>query len=158
MNISVPDELAEQVRARDLPISAICQDALRKAVDRHHVKENVMSDIAAVVERLRGTIDDAAREKRQEGRADGIRWAKEYSTAAELEEMASYQGGGGDLTDHTLLAFQSDKTNSPDSYFAVRVDVEDPYWEAFIAGAAEVWDVVAERLHWKGPVDRSRDW
>jgi hypothetical protein len=34
MNISVPDELAEQVRERDLPISAICQRALREAVSR----------------------------------------------------------------------------------------------------------------------------
>lgn len=33
MNISVPDELAEQVRALDLPISAVCQKALRNAVD-----------------------------------------------------------------------------------------------------------------------------
>jgi hypothetical protein len=32
MNISVPDELADQVRALELPISAICQTALRNAV------------------------------------------------------------------------------------------------------------------------------
>ena len=34
MNISVPDELAEQVRQRDLPISAICQRALRDELAR----------------------------------------------------------------------------------------------------------------------------
>jgi hypothetical protein len=33
MNISVPDELAEQVRALDLSISGICQTALRAAVE-----------------------------------------------------------------------------------------------------------------------------
>lgn len=34
MNISVPDILAEQVRERDLPISAICQRALREELER----------------------------------------------------------------------------------------------------------------------------
>lgn len=34
MNISVPDELAEQVRERNLPISAICQRALREELGR----------------------------------------------------------------------------------------------------------------------------
>ena len=34
MNISVPDALAEQVRERNLPISAICQQALREEL-RH---------------------------------------------------------------------------------------------------------------------------
>ena len=34
MNISVPDALAEEVRRRDLPISAICQRALRDELNR----------------------------------------------------------------------------------------------------------------------------
>jgi hypothetical protein len=34
MNISVPDDLAEQVRKRDLPISAICQRALREEISK----------------------------------------------------------------------------------------------------------------------------
>lgn len=34
MNISVPDTLAEQVRERDLPISSICQRALREELAR----------------------------------------------------------------------------------------------------------------------------
>jgi post-segregation antitoxin CcdA len=34
MNISVPDALAEEVRQRNVPISAVCQRALRDEVDR----------------------------------------------------------------------------------------------------------------------------
>jgi hypothetical protein len=34
MNISVPDRLADEVRLRDLPISAICQRALREEVSK----------------------------------------------------------------------------------------------------------------------------
>jgi post-segregation antitoxin (ccd killing protein) len=41
MNISVPDDLAEAVRELHLPISAICQNALREAV------EKFMADTAA---------------------------------------------------------------------------------------------------------------
>src|SRR2546421_7459354 len=41
MNISVPDTLAAQVRARNLPISAICQRALSKEVDRLRAIEAV---------------------------------------------------------------------------------------------------------------------
>lgn len=48
MNISVPDELAEQVRTRDLPISAICQDALREAVEMHDKKERTMTDMQQI--------------------------------------------------------------------------------------------------------------
>ncbi|MBB4931398.1 hypothetical protein F4561_002218 [Lipingzhangella halophila] len=34
MNISVPDVLAEQVRAIQMPVSEVCQRALRQALDR----------------------------------------------------------------------------------------------------------------------------
>ena len=34
MNISVPDDLAEAVRGLQLPVSAICQNALREEVER----------------------------------------------------------------------------------------------------------------------------
>jgi hypothetical protein len=49
MNISVPDELAEQVRLRDIPISAICQRALRDEVDRLRRIEDA-DDILVYVE------------------------------------------------------------------------------------------------------------
>ena len=39
MNISVPDALAEEVRKRDLPVSAICQRALREEVSRQQAVE-----------------------------------------------------------------------------------------------------------------------
>ena len=49
MNISVPDELAEQVRLRNLPISAVCQRALREEVDRLRLIEEA-DDILVYVE------------------------------------------------------------------------------------------------------------
>jgi hypothetical protein len=49
MNISVPDALAEEVRRRELPISAICQRALREEVGRLRVIEEA-HDILVYVE------------------------------------------------------------------------------------------------------------
>jgi hypothetical protein len=146
MNISVPDEIAGQVRAYDLPISSICQEALRKAVERAQAKENVMSDIDTVVERLRDTIGAEERSKHEEGRTDGIEWAKRYATARELEDMVT-----GDNSDanhfqngHSLVVFGSIKDGQ--SYFSVTVEPGEPYWDGFLAGAAEIWDAVADRL------------
>ncbi|MFD4874469.1 type II toxin-antitoxin system CcdA family antitoxin [Streptomyces sp. NPDC058420] len=153
MNISVPDSLAEQVRARDLPISAICQEALLDAVERERAKEGVSSNFAAVVERLRGTVDvrdrerqKSDREMRGEGHADGIAWAKDYATAAELQYMASYDPArkeGSPL--RSLFPFMSDKKNEKVTHIPP-IKVKDPYWAGFIAGAGEVWAVVADQL------------
>jgi hypothetical protein len=49
MNISVPDALAEEVRQRNVPISAICQRALREEVDRLRRVEST-DDILVYVE------------------------------------------------------------------------------------------------------------
>ncbi|MEW1642538.1 type II toxin-antitoxin system CcdA family antitoxin [Streptomyces sp. NPDC091219] len=153
MNISVPDSLAEQVRARDLPISAICQKALLDAVERERAKEGLMSDIAAVVERLRGTVDDKDRESRKsdrdmrgEGHADGIAWAKDYATAAELQHMAFYDPARRDGPPlRSLFPFMSDKKNEKVTHIPP-IRLKEPYWEGFVAGAGEVWAVVADQL------------
>lgn len=140
MNISVPDELADQVRTRNLPTSSICQDALREAVEMHDKKERTMTDIQAVVERLRGTQDEERRRNLDEGRELGILWAKENATADELRQVAN-----GDR-----LTFER---SSPESLIGFYDEVEhdfnaeyaDEHNEGFVAGAREVWEAV-ERL------------
>jgi len=49
MNISVPDELAEQVRERNLPISAICQRALREELDHLKALEQASGDMEKII-------------------------------------------------------------------------------------------------------------
>jgi post-segregation antitoxin (ccd killing protein) len=145
MNISVPDELAEQVRTLKIPISETCQRALRKAVEDAQTADALLSDIEAVAARLRGTIADEDREQHEEGRQDGIKWAKKYATARELEDMASYDGRGGDFQDdHSLVAFMTDKNRA--NVVSVKLDVEEPYGAGFVAGAGEVWNAVADRI------------
>lgn len=156
-SIYLPDQLAEQIKQHNISISEVSQAALRQAVQQSEAKEALMTDMAAVIERLRGTLNDEDRDKRQAGHEDGVTWAKQEATAAELEHMATSDRPRTVLNgDHTLVAFCSARDG--ENYIEVTVDAEDPYWEGFIAGAAEVWDFVGERLHWKGNVMASRDW
>jgi Post-segregation antitoxin CcdA len=59
MNISVPDALAEEVRRRDVPISAVCQRALREEVDRLRAIEGA-DDILVYVESEQADPDPAS--------------------------------------------------------------------------------------------------
>ena len=143
MNISVPDDLAEQVRARDLPISSICQDALREAVGLHDKKERTMTDIQAVVERLRGTQNEERQHHIDEGRELGILWAKKYATADELREVAE-----GDPSDYERGIGSS--TGIAQFYEEVENDFTEEYSEehndGFVEGAREVWKAVKSLL------------
>ncbi|MGH3151384.1 MAG: hypothetical protein ACRDOB_11725 [Streptosporangiaceae bacterium] len=59
MNISVPDQLAEEVRRRDVAISAVCQRALRDEVARLRTIE-AADDITVVIESEQAFLDPAA--------------------------------------------------------------------------------------------------
>lgn len=56
MNISVPDALAEEIRKREIPISAVCQRALRDEVNRLRVIEDA-DDILVYVESEQASPD-----------------------------------------------------------------------------------------------------
>jgi hypothetical protein len=144
LNISVPDDLAEQVRAHDLPISAICQTALRSEVELAKKKEQIMTDLDVVVDRLRGTQDEARKRHYDEGRALGVLWAKTWATFDDLKRVAE-----GDLdnfirfdtgNDSMLEFYDSLDDHGMESAYA------DDHNLGFIAGAAEVWDAVKHRL------------
>jgi hypothetical protein len=143
MNISVPDDLAEQVRARDLPISSICQDALRKAVELAEKKEQIMTNIEAVVERLRGTQDEEKQRQNEEGRVLGILWAKQWATADELETAAGMDvdafPGWATSTD-SIREFMDEVEHNFKQEYA------DDHNEGFLDGASEVWDAVKDQL------------
>lgn len=141
LNISVPDELAEQVRARDLPISAICQEALRTAVDQAQKKEQIMTDLDTVVARLRATQDDAREEQRTEGHELGVLWAKEYATADDLARVAmsdrlTYERGLGGTVNVSVFEFYEVVDHNLNEEYA------DEHTEGFIDGAREVWEAV----------------
>ncbi|WP_370078385.1 type II toxin-antitoxin system CcdA family antitoxin [Streptacidiphilus sp. MAP12-16] len=147
MNISVPDDLAERVRARDLPISSICQDALRKAVRQAEQTEKIMIDIEVVIERLRGTQDEERNRTVEQGRRLGIRWAKERATAAELEQVATDRWHGlrgfGDA-DLSITEFYNEMQEK--GFATFNAEYADENTESFFEGAREIWDAVADKL------------
>jgi hypothetical protein len=140
-SIYLPDDLAAQVRAYGISISEVTQTALRQAVHTATIKDSIMTDINAVAERLRGTIDQGDQDKRGEGHRDGIEWAKSYATAEELEHLASlaYTTIRFDQP-HTVVDFVS--VRQSENFNTVQVDTEEAYWDGFIAGAGEVWEAV----------------
>ena len=145
-SIYLPDDLAGQVRAYGISISEVTQAALRKAVRVAVIQESVMTDIHRVARRLRGTVDQAVVGSRDRGRRDGIRWAREYATAGELEQLAGLDGSVLAVGfPHTLVSF----VNATEDGFhqVVKIDTEEPYWDGFQAGAEDVWDAVEPLLH-----------
>lgn len=60
MNISVPDALAEEVRQRNISISAVCQRALREEVDRRLLAESATDIFVYVASGENGPFDPAA--------------------------------------------------------------------------------------------------
>jgi post-segregation antitoxin (ccd killing protein) len=107
-SIYLPDDLAEQVRAHGIPVSEVAQDALRRAVREAEIKENAMTDIQAVADRMKGISAERAKTEQTKAeriRGYGIEWAREDADAAELEYLATYDGPAADFMLPTSIVF-----------------------------------------------------
>jgi post-segregation antitoxin (ccd killing protein) len=158
-SLYLPDDLAEQVRAHGISISEVAQAALRQAVKDARIKENAMTDLQAVAERLhatRATAIEAERARAAAARAYGIKWARTAASADDLEYVVGYSDAPEDFyrppslvpfvsaeneralraADGTGLPLPSDVPAGPD----------DRYWLDFRLGALEVWNAVAPLL------------
>ena len=80
INVDLPDELAKQVRARELPVSAICQRALRAEISHLQTIEQAVGIIVqvgnpAVDIGFRGRwLVEPDMDKTQAGLKDGAYW------------------------------------------------------------------------------------
>ena len=52
INISMPEELARQIREAGLPVSRICQDALRAALDRQNVATDKYAEVTLFADKV----------------------------------------------------------------------------------------------------------
>ena len=146
VNIYLPDELADEVKAAKLSLSPVCQRAIREELGRMQAREAATRDIKGVAARLKATIADEEREDMESGHGEGVKWAREYATAAELQYIAEdfEPGRGGPFADdHTICRLVSDQ--SGEDVVAVS-HADDAYWAGFIAGACEVWAAVEPLL------------
>lgn len=146
MNISVPDDLAEQVRALDLPISSICQKALNTAVQDAEKRAAFVGDLEAVARRLRGTVDADKQARLAEGREDGIVWAKEYASVRDLAQLADGESDGIHPQSLSLIAFKSAQVGQAVISVDIDLDDDEAYWDGFMRGAMEVWEAVYDRV------------
>lgn len=154
-SIYLPDDLAEQVRAHGIPVSEVAQDALRRAVRDAEIKENVMTDIRAVAERLRadrGEVTETDRARAAQARAYGDKWARTSASADDLGYVVIYDDDPEDFnTPASLVVFVSSE-NQREHRAAGGTGLPGPsgmplrpgdrYWPEFRAGAREVWDAV----------------
>lgn len=146
INVYVPDDLAEQVRACGVQVSSICQAALRDEVARSEASAAVTSDMQAVVERLRGTRIESDVQDHDLGRDHGVEWAREYANWNELVNIAEHceQDWPAESIPHelpTVTDWIRDHEHVP-----VPKEVE-PYYEGFADGAREVYEAVKAEIY-----------
>ena len=158
-SLYLPDDLAEQVRAHGISISEVAQAALRKAVQDAQIKENVMTDIQAVAERLRanrGEITEADRLRAARARAYGDKWARTAASADDLGYVALYNDDPVDFRTPVSLAVFVSAENEREYRAAGGIGLPGPsgvptkpgdgYWADFQTAARNVWNAVLPLL------------
>lgn len=144
VTLYVPDELAAEAKDADLPQSAVYQDALRAELDRRKAQQQDASEIDRAVARLRGTRDEEAQQRSENGREDGGRWAREGATLSELKALNTYNIIPESTVDYVRLL--DGEYLDANALFDDNDDDDQPYWEGFQRGATEVFDVVRRRM------------
>jgi post-segregation antitoxin (ccd killing protein) len=143
MTISVPDDLAQEVRDLDIPISRICQQALDREVRRVKTTRIPTRDLEALARRLFDAEDVANASKFQDGYDEGTEWALKY--ASSMDELK----GIADLHD-TEFHTSVDTESIRDFYSAklganvtsVDFDSDDLELRGFVAGVHAVLENV----------------
>lgn len=149
-SIYLPDDLADQARTRGIPISEVAQAAVRQAVKDAQLKEDVVTDLQAVAERMREIQRLEAIKSGEEDlrvRGKGAEWARRYATATDLEYVATFHGETGDyhspLSVFTVVLLDSGWKGLP-------TGPGDTRWDHFQAGAREIWEAVRPLLAGNG--------
>jgi len=144
-SIYLPDDLAEQVRAHGIPVSEVAQTALRQAVRDIKLKEDAMTDMQAVAERLLDTRRKATEESQAEDQrvhGMGVKWARVRATAADLEYVATFDGKADDFHAPESLIY----TVIERGWAKMPHHPGNDRWAHFQAGTREVWEAVQPLL------------
>jgi len=97
VNIYLPEDLGAAVKAAELEVSAVCQNALREAVEAKERGVSAQIALLMTAMRLRQTTPEGRYDM---GAADGQRWVRESATAKDMRELDLVRiqrlDGGGD--------------------------------------------------------------
>lgn len=155
VTIYVPDDLKARMdeAGESVNWSGVAQRAFREQALSHVTRRN--PDMSNVVERLRASKEACEEEDFNAGKTVGEKWAKEeaeYRDLTRIEELEESRQAGADLSaNHIEKALDPDIDRDEWREFWERVsgDSSTPspaFAEGFIAGAAAVWDEVADQL------------
>jgi post-segregation antitoxin (ccd killing protein) len=143
MNISVPDDLAKEVRDLDIPISRICQQALDREVRRVKMTRIPTRDLQALAERLFNAEDLANAETFQDGYDDGMEWALKYaSSMEELQEIADLHDTEFRFSVNTESICDFYSAKIMETVISTDLDSSNPETYGFVAGAQAVLENV----------------
>lgn len=148
ISVSVPDEMKAEMDSLGYRVnwSGVAQAAFDLEIQRcRWPKEPDMSD---VIERLKASKTEFEAREQAEGQQDGRKWAMDKADYEELQTVAGME----------LWRFQSPFWSAFDRLLGLddRADSfwtdwdpkkpSDPYVQAFVEGAGEVWSEVSDRL------------
>jgi hypothetical protein len=158
INIYVPDELKGRMdRVGDRNWSAAAQRAFEIECQ---LKEIMMGTEDSVVARLRASKAKEDEADLEFGRKAGQEWARTAAEYGELRRVAEcdyWDQLNEDQRADTLACLILDANDARDldqhsvrelwDHLHDRTDAPDPAWiEGFVAGAAEIWDEVADKI------------
>lgn len=163
VTIYLPDALEQRVRAAELQVSTICQQALEQELLIVDARAALTTDLGETLERFRADVQRVDEEKTaeyQEGYALGVLWAREQTGFAELKELHETTRSA-DWSEFLVREKQSlyafleaqgvvdrpgiDRHTSPDSpgWFQLR---RTPFTDGIVAGAHSVFQAVQDFL------------
>jgi len=152
MNISIPDDLREKMKAYDDEAnwSAVAATAFEAEVSRR-VELSSISD--EVVRRLRETEIEDMGGVEEAGRRAGAEWAKRHARMAQLKRLALVHENAdwSQLGPDRMAGIaMNDQSFTWDELGAVperpdAIEIESGWLEGFVSGALEVYERASER-------------
>jgi hypothetical protein len=168
VNVYLPDDLAEAVRASDVNVSQICQAALREVLDVKAEDQPVTYELLEIADRLRETARFGDKPQLYGvGYDQGWLWAQRSATAHDLQLLERGDARSVDKSDDpwaiedwesidmelfdTLYEWYFDNiapqfTDSSRADFTIQYWRRTPLLEGFVDGAMEIWKRVQPLL------------
>ena len=166
IQLYIPDDLKARMDtvSEQVNWSPIARKAFEDELARIARRNEMSTDLAGVVERLRASKLAAAKDATEEGFAAGQTWAKGVAQYGELRRLVEFDFAPGTPADHAwqlvMAVLDLDDTwtqphkrqEAYDTFWEGDVGVPTPdvandqFLDAFQEGARDIWSQVADKL------------
>jgi hypothetical protein len=149
--VYLPGDLSAAARKYGISLSPICQRAVEVELRRLRAAEEARADLTAVAARLVRTSAGGQGRDFVAGFELGARWARDYATLSELQDLVEMVGAGATSVvlddEHSLPVFLTGEfwqvDPAPDAFTRLG---ELAFDRGILAGAVEVFDAVKPYL------------